>query len=213
MQFMSDDDVDPVDEINYALWGEIDERTRRAAQRMRDAGDAAADRDVAAHQHLRDVLGRIEASRTPPELKSWLLRTVAERRAPEPPEMDVSWLAALPTATPVSLRSCGPAVRVLSCAWEGGELRAQVQTTDRGAACGIVGRVVDRSRRPVQGRPIALFVDRAPVESAVTDSFGEFEFDARRGAAFGVRVGDGDDAVHVSLVEPVAGKDESGPSD
>jgi hypothetical protein len=209
---MSDDDVDPVDEINYALWGEIDEGTRRAARRLRDAGEDAADRNVAAHQHLRDVLSRIEASRTPPELKAWLLRAVAERRGAEPPEMDVSWLAALPTATPVFLRATSAAPRVLACAWEGGELRAQVLSENGGAACGVVGRVVDPSRRPVEGRPIALFVDRSPVESTVTDAFGEFEFDARRGAAFGVRVGDGDDAVHVSLVEPSSGKGDLGTS-
>src|SRR5258706_13321296 len=92
VRLMSDDDVDPIDEINFSLWGDVDDETGRAKKRVEGEGpDGPAAGRVAAHQHLRDVLGRIEASRTPPELKAWLMRTVAERR-PEPRDVDVAWI-------------------------------------------------------------------------------------------------------------------------
>jgi hypothetical protein len=188
---MSDDKTDPVDGIDAARLGGSNER----------AG--------AQHQRLRDVLERIQSTRTPPELKAWLLRTVGERR-PAGAEVDVSWLSALPMAMPTGVRG-GSTDRMLQCAFDGGELRAQVQFEESGAACAVTGRIVGPDRAPLAARPVALFVDRGPRETAVTDEHGEFSFDARRGTAFGVRVGVGPGAVHVALIEIAAGKDERGP--
>jgi len=209
---MSDEDTDPVeeiDEIHYALRGEIDDATRRTARRIEDEGPSGPTAErVAAHRHLKDVLSRIEASRTPPELKQWLMRAVAERR-PAPAEIDVSWISALPMAAPMGLRSRGPSTeRMFACAFDGGELRAHVQFAERGAACAVTGRLIGPDRNGLAARPVALFVDRGPREATVTDERGEFSFDARRGAAFGVRVGAGPEAVHVALIERPPARDD-----
>jgi hypothetical protein len=190
---MSDHETDPVDGID-------------GRRRFDDSIDPQGN----AHQRLRDVLERIQATRTPPELKAWLLRTVGERR-PNPAEVDVSWLSALPMAMPTGVRG-GSADRLLACAFDGGELRAQVQFEESGSACSVTGRLVGPDRAPLAARPVALFVDRGPRDSAVTDEHGEFSFDARRGTAFGVRVGVGPGAVHVALIEIAPGKDDRGPT-
>jgi hypothetical protein len=173
--------------------------------------ESPLDPQSAAHQRLRDVLERIQATRTPPELKAWLLRTVGERR-PAAAEVDVSWLSAVPMAMPAGMRG-GSTDRLLACAFDGGELRAQVQFEESGSACSVTGRLVGPDRAPLAARPVALFVDRGPRDSAVTDEHGEFSFDARRGNAFGVRVGVGPDAVHVALIEIAAGREERGPTE
>jgi len=208
---MSDDETDPVDEINYALWGEVDDATRRAGDRVAgERADGPASQNIEAHRRLREVLERIETNRTPPELKAWLRRAVGDRR-PEPAEMDVSWIAATPMAMPTSMRG-GTSERLFACAVDDGELRAQVHVEDGGAACAVTGRLVGPDRKSLAGRAVELFVDRGPCEAAVTDERGEFSFDARRGTAFGVRVGEGPRAAHVSLIDPALGKGGSGPA-
>jgi hypothetical protein len=182
------------------------------------AGGAAGERRTddstgglaAAHQRLRDVLDRIQATSTPPELKRWLLRTVGEQR-PDTAELDVSWLSAIPMALPAGVRGGSPD-RLLACAFDGGELRAHLQFEESGSACAVTGRLVGADDAPLAARPVALFVDRGPRDSAVTDEHGEFAFDARRGTAFGVRVGVGPDAVHVALIEVAVGNDARGPT-
>jgi hypothetical protein len=197
---MSEDETDPVDEINYALWGEVDDAARRAAERVAAEGpDGPTAARLAAHRRLREVLERIEAGRAPPELKEWLLRAVGERR-PAPADVDVSWISATPMAMPTSLRGAATE-RLFSAAFDGGELRAQVHAEEGGAACAVTGRLLGPDRKSLAGRAVELFVDRGPIESAVTDEQGEFAFDARRGSEFGVRVGDGAGAVHVSLID------------
>ncbi len=206
---MSNDDSDPIDEVRNALWGEVDDGSRRVGRRIaREGADGPVGRRVETHRRLRDVFSRIEAGAAPPELKAWLQREVAARRAEEP-EVDVSWLVASPVLAGAGIRSSA-GDQLLACVFSGGELLAQVHVEDDGGACAVTGRLLGPDRKPVSARPVALYVDRRLREAVVTDERGEFTFDDRRGLAFGVCVGEGAGAVHIALADFTRRIDEPG---
>jgi hypothetical protein len=153
-------------------------------------------------RHLSDVLGRVRAAKTPPEMRSWLLRAVAEKRPAAPPEMDVSWLQASPILSTAGFRGAATLDRLVGCEFgQGAKLRAQVHVEDDGRACAVTGRVVGPDGAPLAASTVEFFVDRSPCASATTDARGEFSFDERPGTTFGVRVGEGRAAAHVMLLD------------
>lgn len=164
--------------------------------------------EEAPHRQLTEALGRMKASRTPPELMDWLRREIASRRPELPPEIDVSWIHASPLAATAGVRGV-TFDRLVGCEFGGGKkLRAQVHVEDDGAACAVTGRVLDADGSPLAASPVSFFVDRRPHGAVLTDAGGEFQFGEAPGTAFGVCVGEGHDAAYVSLLDLSVGGEE-----
>ena len=211
---MPQDDIERADELRFALWGPVDDGARRVARLIaEEEAQAATARRVEGHRALRDALRGVQGAATPPRLKSWLRRTVAERRpAPAPAELDVTWIAAPAVYEAAGMRG-GAHRRHIACAFFNWDLRAQVQVHDGESECSVMGTLrSNHTQIPLPGFAVSLYVDLALRESARTGNDGTFLFSKRPGSVFGIRVGEAPSSMHLTLIDLTAEVDSPGPA-
>ena len=211
-----------MNELRFALWGAVDDGTTAVGTRV---AEAAPGSDLhtrhTTDRALRDTIRRVDASVTPPALMEWLRREVSGRRpgtgapaasaqtpsrvspAADPWEIpqfgDPRLLYAVPLPAAAGARG-GPADdRLVICANSAFELEVDLSVDRFAGSAAVTGRLRGGRREPLAGRTITLVVDLEPRASADTDQFGEFSFDHVCGAAFWLRIADGETVHHVVL--------------
>lgn len=180
--------TDEIERLRVALW---DCAPRDAADTAHVAACPACIGDVAASRRLRDTWRRLAAAEVP---RAAIEQVKAAAAAP----VAVVWHAALPASAAGGAR--GVAASDVHLTWAGRDLRLEVllhAATGRGFA--VTGQILRGASVPAAEVEVELLVDRRTAAATLTDSFGEFAFDALAGAEFGMRIGTGREARHVAL--------------
>lgn len=191
---------DPIQLLRSVLWGAVDADTAAVERHVTDDGCRACARQLAGFHRTRDDL-RHAASATPSGEMMVRARAVVSEWCVTGEQAEVDWLQAEPVLAAAGVRAGPDDDLQVVCSLDDVTLHAMLHVEGSAGTYAVTGQLVCDGE-PLISVPVSLVVDEelgGDDSEDSTDEFGEFRFSAHRGRAFGLRIGDGPDALHVAL--------------
>lgn len=189
---------DPIEQLRYALWGVVDAQTEAVGQHVGEEGCGECHREIRAYQGIREVVGEAEMAVPSPGVLNRVRDAVVQEAGTA---AEIEWLRAEPVLVYAGYRAGPDDDLQFVCVARDLHLDAVLHAAGQPQMYAVTGHVLDSEKLPVADIPVTLIVDLRPSGTTRTNTFGEFDFDPRRGTRFGVRIGDEGEARHVTLWE------------
>ena len=188
---------DPIQLLRHALWGAVDADTADVERHVTVGGCPACAGQLAGFHRTRDDLRHV-ANATPSGEMMASARAVVSEWCVTGEQAEVDWLQAEPVLAAAGVRAGPDDDLQVVCSLDDVTLHAMLHVEGSAGTYAVTGLLV-ADGEPLTSVPVSLVIDEEVGNEDSTDEFGEFRFSAHRGRAFGLRIGDGPDALHVAL--------------